>query len=91
MTSPLTVRLGLLSEGGENETVLQKFFPVNKSCFGFVWLCAVALFGLFLYLTLWSDKPTGIPLIDQFRRPHSQASSGKKSKPRLPTAPTIDP
>ncbi|MCE7873013.1 hypothetical protein DYH09_21895 [bacterium CPR1] len=88
----MKMRLGLLSQGeNENETGLQKFTPVNKSCLGFIWLCAVALFGLFLYLTLWSDKPTGIPLIDQFRRPQSQASPGKRSKPRLPSAPTIDP
>lgn len=62
---------------------------VNKSCFGMVWLCLLALFGLFLYLALWSDKPTGIQLIDQFRRPHAQSSPGKslKTKPRLPSVP----
>lgn len=64
---------------------------MNKSCFGFVWLCVLALFGMFLYFCVYSDKPTGIPLIDQFRRPAAASSPGqKKPKPHLPSVPDID-
>lgn len=56
-----------------------------------VWLCFLALFGMFLYFCVYSDKPTGIGFIDQFRKPSAKSSPGqKRPRPRLPSAPTID-
>ncbi len=65
---------------------------MNKSCFGMVWLCFLVLFGVFLYFCVYSDKPTGIGIIDQFKRPGATTASpgGKRPKPRLPTAPQIE-